>query len=237
MTRLSPETVLKLLYGSAFRVPNNYELYYAFPGFQAANPSLRPERIHTFEATLDHYLTKAVRLTVATYLYRMKDQIAQVVDPASGLLQYQNQGEISGRGLELGAESQFHNGARLRASLGLLDTADATGQSLDNSPRQQAKANLSWPLTESWRLGLEGQAVSARNSATNRIPGYGLVNLTVLRAMRDGWEISASGYNLLNHRVLDPAGGDPAITALYGSNRTALPGDGLLWRIKVTRRF
>jgi iron complex outermembrane receptor protein len=236
VTRLSPQTVLKLLYGSAFRMPNNYELYYAYPGQQAANTALRPERIRTYEATLDHYLTKSFRLTLAGYLYHMKDQIAQVLD-SGGLLQYQNQGDISGRGLELGVDSQFQNGARLRASLGLLETADASNQQLDNSPRQLAKFNLVWPLAETWRLGLEGQAISARNSTSVRVPGYGLVNLTLLRPLRDGWEVSASAYNLFDRRVQDPAGSDPGLTTSYGTDRTAIPADGLLWRLKVTRRF
>jgi len=236
VTRLSPQTVLKLLYGSAFRMPNTYELYYAFSGFQAANLALRPERIRTYEATLDHYLTKSFRLTLAGYLYRMKDQIALGLD-SGGLLQYQNQPDISGRGLEISANSQFDNGARLRASLGLLETEDASGRQLDNSPRQLAKFNLVWPLAETWRLGVEGQAISARNSTNVRVPGYGLVNLTLLRPLRDGWEVSASAYNLFDRRVQDPAGGDPGFTTVFGTDRSAVPADGLVWRLKVTRRF
>lgn len=236
VTRLSPQTVLKLLYGSAFRLPNNYELYYAYPGQQSANPALRPERIRTYEATLDHYLTKSFRLTLAGYLYRMKDQIAQAPD-AGGLLQYQNQGDISGRGLEVSANSQFNNGAHLRASLGLLETEDASGRQLDNSPRQLAKFNLVWPLAQTWRLGLEGQAISARNSTNTRVPGYGLVNLTLLRPLRDGWEVSASAYNLFDRRVQDPASSDPGLTSSYGTDRTAIPADGFVWRLKVARRF
>ncbi|MDD5297223.1 MAG: TonB-dependent receptor [Rhodocyclaceae bacterium] len=237
VTRLSPDTVLKLLYGSAYRMPNNYELYYTFPGQQAANPGLRPERIRTYEATLDHYLTKSFRLSLAAYLYRMKDQIAQVVEPTSGLLQYQNQGDISGRGLELGMESRFQNGARLRGSLGLLETEDALGRQLDNSPRQLAKLSLLWPWAESWRVGVEGQGITARTSAGARVPGNGRVNLTLLRPLRDDWEFSASAYNLFDRRVLDPASSDPGITASYGTDRTAIPADGLVWRLKLTRRF
>lgn len=237
VSRLSPETVLKLLYGSAFREPNAYELYYAYAGQQAANAGLRAERIRTWEATLDHYLTKSFRLSLSGYLYRMKDQISQVVDPVSGLLQYQNQAEISGRGLEVGAESRFGNGARLRGSLGLMDTQDATGRQLDNAPRQLVKFNFTWPVAEAWRLGLEGQAVSARASGNATVPGYGLMNLTLLRPMRDGWELSASAYNLLDRRVQDPAASDVGVTNAYQTNRTAIPTDGLSWRLKAIRRF
>ena len=236
--RAAPASVVKLLYGSAFRVPNNYELFYSYPGQQAANPALRPERISTWESTLDHYLNPDLRLTLAAYQYKMHDQITQVTDIATGLLQYQNQGDITGRGFELEAEQQFGNGGRLRGSLGWEKVRDATDQSLQNSPRRLAKLNYSWPLAFGWRLGLEGQAVSERmamSAAGNagRVPGYGLVNLTLLRPMTaEGWEVSLAARNLFNRRVLEPAAGDVAFP-----DRTTIPGDGLDWRVKLLRRF
>ena len=240
--RASPASVVKLLYGSAFRVPNNYELFYSYPNQQSANPGLRPERIRTWETTLDHYLNPDLRLTLAAYLYKMHDQIAQVptVDPGTQatLLQYQNQGDIAGRGFEAEAEKQFANGGRLRGSLGWQRVTDVNAQVLQNSPRRLAKLNFSWPVAFGWRLGLEGQAISERTSssaagATGRVPGYGLLNLTLLRPMTtDGWEFSASIRNLLDRQVQDPAGSDVAVP-----DRMALPGDGLDWRVKLVRRF
>lgn len=240
--RASPTSVVKLLYGSAFRVPNNYELFYAFPSQQAANPALRPERIHTWESTLDHYLNPDLRLSLAAYVYQMHDQIAQVAvpdpaNPQNNLLQYQNQGDITGRGFEAEAEKQFGNGGRLRGSLGWERVTDVTSQVLQNAPRRLAKLNFSWPVAFGWRLGLEGQAISERNTtsvnATGRVPGYGLVNLTLLRPMAaDGWEVSASIRNLFDRQVMDPAGSDVAFP-----DRNALPGDRLDWRLKVVRRF
>lgn len=241
LLNLSPDTIVKVLYGSAFRAPNNYEMYYGYfsagRNFQLANTQLQPERIRTLETTLDHYLTRSWRLTAAAYLYRMERQVVQIAvpDPASPgdtSLQYVNQDDISGRGLEFGVDGQYPNGARVRASLGFMDATDALGQRLDNSPRQLAKLNLAWPVAESWRLGLEGQAVGERISSGNRVGGYGMVNATLSRHARDGWEWSASVYNLFDRRVQDPAAADP-----YVPGRFSMPADGLSWRLKALYRF
>jgi iron complex outermembrane receptor protein len=45
-------TAVKLIYGTAFRAPNNFELYYQVPGQQAANPDLKPETITTYELVI-----------------------------------------------------------------------------------------------------------------------------------------------------------------------------------------
>jgi outer membrane cobalamin receptor len=46
----SPSTILKVLFGEAYRLPNNYELYYEDPisGFRQSN-SLRPEQIKSID--------------------------------------------------------------------------------------------------------------------------------------------------------------------------------------------
>lgn len=236
--RANPATLLKLLYGSAFRVPNSYELFYSYPGQQLANPALKPERISTWETTLDHYLNPDLRLSLAAYQYKMYNQISQVTDAASGLLQYQNQGDITGRGFEAETEKQFANGSRLRGSLSWEKAADVNGQVLQNAPRRLAKLNFSWPVVFGWRLGLEGQAIGERLTASaagtsGRVPGYGLVNLSLLRPMAaDGWEVSATVRNLFDRQVSDPAASDLGVAA-----RTELPGERLDWRLKLLRRF
>lgn len=45
------ESAWKLIYGTAFRPPNAYELYYTSPGVQKANPDLEPETIETMRAS------------------------------------------------------------------------------------------------------------------------------------------------------------------------------------------
>ena len=43
------KTTFKLIYGSAFRPPNDFELYYGDGITQKGNPDLKPETITTYE--------------------------------------------------------------------------------------------------------------------------------------------------------------------------------------------
>lgn len=232
--RSSEQTVWKLLYGSAFRAPNVYESFYIFPDTQIANPALLPERIKTWEAGVEHYLAKQTRLLATAYVYRIDNLINQVVEAESGLLQYQNTPAVTAHGLELEAEHQWDSGTRLRASLDLQRTRDPQGAQLTNSPRAVVKTNLSAPLPWwSLRLGAEGQWLASRKSDAGTVPSYGIANLTLLRPLaKDGWELSASVFNLFDRKFSDPAAFDPALPT-----RDRLEQDGRTFRIKAIYHF
>ena len=52
-------TTIKLLYGTAFRAPSPFELYYNDGNVtQKSNPNLQPENIETYELVLEQYLLK-----------------------------------------------------------------------------------------------------------------------------------------------------------------------------------
>ena len=68
-------TDVKLLYGTAFRAPNTYELYYAAGENYKANPDLDPERIATYEAILEQRLGSVWRFSVDGFHYRIRDVI------------------------------------------------------------------------------------------------------------------------------------------------------------------
>lgn len=231
--RSSPQTVWKLQYGSAFRPPNAFERFYFFPDSQIANPSgLRPEKIVTYEAGVEHYAGRATRLAATAYHYRIRNLIEQaektqrasepVTDPASGeqtypettVLQFVNVGPISARGLELEGEHHWQNGTRLRFSVDFQQARNDRGQQLSNSPRVVARMLGSAPLP--WlglRFGLEGQWMASRKTdAGSSVAPYGVVNLTLLRAAtKDGWELSASVFNAFDRQYADPAALDTTV--------------------------
>lgn len=232
--RLSEQTVAKALYGSAFRAPNAYETFYTFPDSQIANAALLPENIKTWEAGIEHYLSKQTRLLATAYVYRIEELIDQVVEADSGLLQYQNVGAVTASGLELEAEHQWSNGARLRASLDLQRTRDEEDAQLTNSPRAQFKLNASAPLPWwSLRAGAEGQWMSSRNTDAGTVPGFGVVNLTLSRPSNgSGWEWSASLVNLFDREYFDPAAFDPDVPT-----RDRFEQDGRTFRLKAVYHF
>jgi len=223
------KTTWKFLYGTAFRAPNAYETFYELRPSMAANPSLKPEKITTFETTLEHYLQRDLRLMAAAYTYQIEKQISQVGSP----LQYRNMPDVDGQGLEFEVEKMLADGAHLRSSLSFQTAKDYDGRWPVNSPRRQFKTSWVTPVFDRWRLGLEGRAVSERRTNLGTTGGYALANLTLTRpVVREGMEFSASLYNLFDRRYADPVGDDN-----LNHNRNTFPTDGRTFRLKITSRF
>ncbi|WP_229828065.1 TonB-dependent receptor plug domain-containing protein [Pigmentiphaga litoralis] len=222
---LTPRTTAKLIYGTAYRAPNAYELYYSVPGEsgQLPNPNLRAERIATRELVLDHAYAKTGRVTLSVFQYAVRDLISLTTDPDSGSLIYRNRDRVKTVGAELSVVHNFARGARLRASYAWQRAQDATtGDRLDNSPSQLVKVNLTTPvLREDIRLGSEMQCTSARLTANAATGGACIANLTlssarlVPRAM-----VSLSLYNAFDKKYADPAGPAFVQEALQRQSRT-----------------
>jgi outer membrane receptor for ferrienterochelin and colicins len=104
------KTILKLLYGTAFRAPNFYELYYSDTFTQKSNPILKPEKIQTYELIYEQYIGSYLRGTSSVFYYNIKDLISLTTDPADALFVFQNMGRIKAMGLELGLEGKWTNG-------------------------------------------------------------------------------------------------------------------------------
>ncbi|MBU1642935.1 TonB-dependent receptor [bacterium] len=111
-----PETALKLLYGTAFRAPNAYELYYVDGVTSKADPNLKPEKITSYEFVVEHLLQANFRLTASLYRNEISNLINQVIDPADDLLVFTNIGQVTSKGAELELERAWADNTRLRAS-------------------------------------------------------------------------------------------------------------------------
>jgi outer membrane receptor for ferrienterochelin and colicins len=226
-------TTLKLLYGQAFRPPNAYELFYAFPGSQEANPALNPETIRTYEAVLDRNVGSHLQLSASGYYYRISGLIQQTVDAQNGLLVFENAARSHAMGVEFEVRGKWAGGLETRASYSLQNSRDAvTGLTLANSPAHLVKVNAMLPVFKgTLLLGPEGQYMSNRKTLTAKdAGGFGIVNLTLLtRRLARGAEASATAYNLLDKRYSNPVG--PEIL------QTLLPQDGRSLRFKVAYSF
>ncbi|HLA35938.1 MAG TPA: TonB-dependent receptor [Rhodocyclaceae bacterium] len=249
----SAQDVVKLMYGSAFRAPNTYELSYGYPDQQIGNPTLKPENIKTYEATLEHFFHRDLKLTLSGYYYVMQKQIGQTSVPnpdvaslVPDVLQFLNQDTIRGRGLEVEVERAWEGGGHLRSSLELTRAADATGRWLDNSPRVMGKLNFRWPVANHWRLNSALLAIGPRTTWNDRVKGYAVANLTISRPLESRangrWEFSAGVYNLFDRRADDPSGKDVGFDNGLLTGATLLPRDrmaieGRIWQLKLAYRF
>jgi iron complex outermembrane receptor protein len=244
-------TVLKFLYGSAFRAPNVYELHYAIPDLgQKGNPDLGPEKIKTYELVYEQNIGDRVRGTIAGFYYTIDDLIVQATDPADGLDQFGNLERVEAKGVEAELEAKWDSGLAGRASYTFQDARDSgVDRTLVNSPRHLAKLNLTIPLLKNKVfLGIEEQYTGRRRTLTGDHAGSFLVtNLTLFsRELLKGLELSASLYNLFDHRYGDPGGGehiqdnDPPEPSRFRDRAHPLGSiqqDGRNFRVKLTYRF
>jgi iron complex outermembrane receptor protein len=226
-------STFKLIYGTAFRAPNNYELYYGDGYRLEANPRLRPETIKSTELVWEQELGSNFRATATAFDDRIGSLITQQQDPKTGLLVYENSQKVSSTGLGLELAGKTQQGIEGHVSYTLQSNKDAvTHSSLTNSPPQLFKMGV---LLPAWQrrlsFGLEAQYVDARKTwAGTDTPGYAVANLTVTsREFAGGFRLSGSVYNVFNKKYSDPVGQEIAEPSLQQNGRD--------FRIQITRVF
>jgi iron complex outermembrane receptor protein len=226
-------STLKAMYGSAYRAPNNYELYYSFPGpgGQQPNPNLGRERIRSAELALVQQLQGNRRLTLSGFRNDVSGLISQG-DGDSALPMFVNSGHAVAHGVELEYEQNWDNGARLRGSYSWQRvSADGADSEDVNTPAQLAKVNLALPLHGPWRAGIEGQYIGQRQMVQGgRTGSYLIVNLNLYsqRLTRHA-DLALTVTNLLGQRYADPAAEE--------HRQNAIPQDGRRLLLKLSLAY
>jgi outer membrane receptor for ferrienterochelin and colicins len=231
------QTALKLLYGQAFRAPNAYEMFYQDSGqTQKPNPDLKPEKINTYEVVWEQYFAKNYRFTASGYYYKINDLITQQVDPADGLIVFENAEQVEAKGVEFELGGKWANGLEGRLSYSLQETRNTqTGDLLNNSPTHLPKFNLTVPLfKDKLFAGLEVLYQSPRKTLNgSHVGDTVLTNLTLFnKNVFKGWECSASVYNLFNQKFRDPGAAEHVSVGL-----PSIIQDGITFRLKLTYSF
>jgi iron complex outermembrane receptor protein len=226
------KTTFKLIYGTAFRIPNSYELYYEATN-QKANPDLAPEKITTYEIAYEQFLSSNLRLTAGMFNYRIKDIIRQHTDTKDGFLVFENHDEVETKGFETEIEGIWDNGIKGNLSYTYQNAKDAqTDKWLVNSPKHLTKLNLIVPLVKE-RLfsGIEIQYMSGRKTlAGDQTDDFIITNLTIFGSnFVKNLEISGSAYNVFNKHYSDPAGDEHI--------QDVIDQDGRTFRLKISYVF
>lgn len=226
------KSTFKLLYGEAFRAPNDYERNFQSPTFQR-NPSLHPITIRTYEVVYEQYLRGQLRFSASAYHYSINGLISESDASVSGNSAFQNLGRVDANGLELQLEGHFRGGVLTRMSYALqrAEVVDS-GQELSNSPRQLAKLNVTVPfdhdrLSSSLEFQYRGSALTPdRHPAKSFV----VVNWTLFaRKLAPGLELSASVYNLLDQHYSTPSSDNTV--------QDTIPQNGRSFRAKLTYAF
>jgi len=231
----------KLVYGSAFRAPSAYELYFDDGVYQKSNHDLDPETIDTYEVIYEQFFTNNVRGTAVGYYYEMDDIIVNSWDEDDEMSVFINSGEVDAYGFELELDGKWDNGWQGRLSYSYQDTEDQDNDlELPNSPEHLVKLNVTAPL---WRdkifLSLEELYTSKRRTlfrekneadSDNYADDYFLTNITLYgEKLWKNLDVSASVYNLFDEDYDDPG----AIEHLQDT----LERDGRTYRLKITYLF
>jgi outer membrane receptor for ferrienterochelin and colicin len=213
-------TTIKLLYGSAYRAPNEYEQNYY--SAQAAHPELQPESIRTYEVSIERQLGANARVTTSIFANDIHDLLSLESD-AGGDLFFENRGRARSRGGEAALELHSAFGLASRLSYSYQRTRDGANLPLSNSPSHMIKADLTIPLwTQAAWASLDAQYLSSRLTlAHGRSGGFVLVNATLFAAhIMDRLEASASVYNVLDAKYADPGSTEHRQDAIQQNGRS-----------------
>ena len=218
------DTAVKLLYGTAFRKPNQYELNYHDNG-ETTLPSdnLKPEKLQTLELIFEKYLTQEIRAELNFFHTNIDDIISLTTTP-DDLLQNRNVGNAESIGTEVQLEANYANGYQGRISYSLQETkSKTTNERFTNSPTHMVKLNLIAPIwSDSVFAGLETQYMSSRKTRLgNNVSDHVITNLTLFNQnWFKGVELTAGLYNLFNERFFDPGSAEHIQNGIRQNGRT-----------------
>ena len=202
----------KLMYGTAFRAPSFVEQYVTSNPVALGNPLLMPEKI----ATLETSLTWQARHDLQTTLSLFRHEISDIIS-LSGTT-YQNTGKQRGSGGELEATWDASTTLRLSSHYAYQkNTDETTGHDTGYAPHHHLYVRADWRLSPGLQLGGQVNYVAERKRAWGdtrpEVPDYTSVDLTLrTERTKQGWDFSASVFNLLDADIREPSKAGSGIT-------------------------
>jgi len=228
-----PQTTLKLLYGTAFRAPEPFELTPDYGAFFDNNLQLKPETIRSIEGVVEQGLGEHFSLSGSVFRNSINNLITLQTNPVDSQLIYENSGKAVAAGVGVELDGHLSGGLQGRASYSYVDAKQPqTQQILANSPQHLGKLNLTYPLVPK-RLfaSVDAQYTSSvQTLAGNTVNGFSVLNFTMLgHSLGKHLEFSASVYNVFNKKYFDAGRPeDPEDT---------IQQEGRNFRIKLTAKF
>jgi iron complex outermembrane receptor protein len=228
------DTTCKFLYGTAFRAPSAYELYYHDGGWTTkSNPDLEAEEIESFEVVLEQKINKTFSASISGYYNTIDDLIDLELDPGDGLLYFDNIGEVTAKGVEATVFGRWDNGAQAKTSYSYVRTHNKnTGMSLANSPKHMVNFNLIYPvIAKTLFAGIDTQWTGKRNTLDgNQTDDAFITNLTLTYDnLIDNLQVQVGIYNLFDETESHP-GFDEHL-------QDEIEQDGRTFAMKLTYRF
>jgi outer membrane receptor for ferrienterochelin and colicins len=226
-------TTLKLLYGTAFRAPEPFEVTPGFGPFYEDNHQLQPETIRSLEGVVEQRVSQHFTLSGSVFQNWISKLITLETDPSNQQAVYENSDQARATGTEIELDGQWASGVKGTASYSYTHTQDpTTHQALPNSPQNLAKLNLTVPVVQRRLFASLGAQYtsSVQTLGGNTVSGFPVLNVTLLgHTLGKHLDLSTSIYNILDKKYFDP--GRPE------DIEDAIQQDGRSFRIKITGRF
>ncbi len=236
-----PESTIKLLYGSAFRAPSFFEMYY-HDGYYSMkpNPELTPEELETYEVVFEQQMGENIEGCLSLYRTDLSDIISQVKseelsqNTGEPLLQYVNDDEAKSNGIELSLNGRWQ-GIEGRFGYNLQKSKDRdTGEELVNSPRNSGNLGVSIPLLQkkiyiTTEVQYIGKRLTLREEEEWLNP-YLRTNLILFGSnIFSNMDITVKINNLFNESYADPCSTE--------HRQTKIPQDKRNFLLKTGYRF
>ena len=226
-------TTLKLLYGTAFRAPEPFELMPDDGALFDDNLQLQPEKIRSLEGIVEQALGPHLTCSGSIFHNWIDNLITLETNPGDGQSVYRNAENASATGLELELDARMISGIEGRASYSYTNTVQSAAQQvLTNSPQHLGKLNLSLPVAgRRLTASMDAQYTSPVQTLTgNTVSGFAVFNVTMLgHTLGKHLDASVSAYNILDKKYFNP--GRPEDV------EDSIEQDGRNFRVKITARF
>lgn len=187
-------------YGTAFKAPTFNQLYWPNDGYSSGNPNLKPESATNREIAL-HYEANGHHASITYFQNDIKDLIDwQETSPGSWFYIPVNVSEARITGWTLAYAGQI-GGFDLRASADFMDPRDkATDKLLQRRASEHGVLSVgrdygAWNWTAEW-VGSGRRFSDTAN--TQRLGGYGLVNLQAAYRFARDWSVFARANNVFD---------------------------------------
>jgi len=197
---------LKLLYGSAFRAPNFEELYNDNNPAVIGNPSLQPEEVKTYEASISYRFPYNISTTVTYFRNEIEEQI--VLNPVT--TQFENLGGTDTDGMEAEIKIKLKSHYAY-ANYSYQHSVDINnGRRIPFTAMHRGNLGLNAAVTPyinfNANLGLVGERRRESGDNRNELPSYVLLDAALVASdLIKNATFKLSGHNLLDKKYQDPS--------------------------------
>ena len=231
---VTPTTRVRTSAGRAFRAPSLFELFGnvvfhgPIPGLP--NPDLEPEHITSFDAGIQHEVSRAFRAEMNVFYNDMTDLIQLTISPQRDHFDWVNVAEARSTGLELVANGDATSWLGYYTNYSYTDSEDrATGNALALVPRHKVNAGLQLGAElGSWRLtgSIDQRWVGTRTQSSSGVPvlldEYARTDLALYLHPNDDLRVGVHVLNVTDADYQETAA-SPTLGRLVSMSLTVTP--------------